>query len=213
MSDESKEAAREEVRGVSRREFLQGAAVGALTAGILTDRLGAAEATSGAFVGPGAVPMTLTIDGETRKVSLEPRVTLLDAMRNDLGVTGPKRVCDRGTCGACTVLLDGKPTYACSVLAIEAQGHRVETVASLGGPDALHPIQAAFVEHDALQCGFCTPGFVMATKALLDRDPSPDDEAIDRALGGNQCRCGTYAGMRRAVHQAAKAIGGGDGRG
>jgi aerobic-type carbon monoxide dehydrogenase small subunit (CoxS/CutS family) len=150
------------------------------------------------------VPIRLDVNGAPRNLSVEPRTTLLDALRDGLDLTGAKKVCDRGTCGACTVLLDGSPAYACSVLAIDAQGRKIATVEGLGGADgALHPLQAAFVEHDAQQCGFCTPGFVMAAKALIDRDPAPTDAAIDHALGGNVCRCGTYAGMRRAVKDGA----------
>lgn len=216
MSDSDRKDGRSR-SAVSRRDFLKGTTVGALTAGLVPGGLleAAEQETSPAtsFVGPGPVPMTLTVNGKPRKLRLEPRVTLLDALRNELDVTGPKRVCDRGTCGACTVLLDGRPVYACSVLAIEARGRTIETVEALGTPDSLHPVQAAFVENDALQCGFCTPGFVVAAKALLDANPLPDDAAIDRALGGNFCRCGTYAGIRRAVHRAARAGKGGPTRG
>lgn len=136
-------------------------------------------------------------------MKLDPRVTLLDALRNHLDLTGAKKVCDRATCGSCTVMLGGKAVYACSVLAIEAQEAEIQTVEGLGSVEKLHPIQAAFVEHDAQQCGFCTPGFVVAIKALLDRNPNPSWEEIQEGLGGNLCRCGTYAGMRRAVAQVA----------
>ncbi|HXK62023.1 MAG TPA: (2Fe-2S)-binding protein, partial [Acidobacteriota bacterium] len=151
------------------------------------------------ILGPGPVPVTLQVNGKSHRLQLEPRVTLLDVLRNHLDLTGTKEVCDRGTCGACTVLLDGKPVYACSVLAVDAQGKKIETIESLGTPEKLHPIQAAFVENDALQCGFCTPGFVMASKALLDRNPNPSREEIEKGLGGNLCRCGTYAGIRAAL--------------
>src|SRR5439155_16291469 len=118
-----------------------------------------------AIVGPGKVPMTLRVNGKSLQAELEPRVTLLDALRNHLDLTGAKKVCDRANCGACTVILDGKPVYSCTVLAIEAQGVEIQTVEGLGAPGSLHPLQAAFVENDAQQCGFCTPGFVMACKA------------------------------------------------
>lgn len=196
--------------GFSRRDFLRGsAAAGALGTGILgssvaldTEAAPRAEAGAG-LAGPGAVPMTFQINGEAHKATLEPRVTLLDALRNHLDLTGAKSVCDRGTCGACTVILDGKAVYACSVLAIEAQGRPIQTVEGLGRPNRLHPLQAAFVEHDAQQCGFCTPGFVMAAKALLDRNPHPTLDEVHHGLSGNFCRCGTYAGLRKAVLQAA----------
>jgi xanthine dehydrogenase YagT iron-sulfur-binding subunit len=193
-------------RGLSRRDFLRGGAAGALAGGLLPGALrgrddGApqpASSTDG-FVGPGPVAVRLTINGRHHDLSLEPRVTLLDALRDRLGVTGAKRVCDRGTCGACTVLLDGRTVYACSVLAIEAQGLAIETVESLGTPENLHPVQAAFIENDAQQCGFCTPGFVVATAALLRDNPNPTEEEAAHALGGNFCRCGTYAGIRKVV--------------
>lgn len=192
----------------SRRNFLKTGAATALTTGIVPAALVATGAEAATEVlGPGPVPIRLTVNGGVRELSLEPRTTLLEALRDALDLTGAKKVCDRGSCGACTVLLDGKPAYACAVLAIDASGRTIATVEGLSSTDdALHPLQGAFVEHDALQCGFCTPGFVMAAKALLDRDRSPTDAAIDRALGGNVCRCGTYAGMRRAVRQAADRL-------
>ena len=110
---------------------------------------------------------------------------------------------DRGECGACTVLLDGKPVYACNILAIDAQGKAITTVEALGTPEKLHPLQQAFVEHDASQCGFCTPGFVVASKALLDHHPNPTPEQIRHGLAGNFCRCGTYVGIRAAMTQMA----------
>jgi xanthine dehydrogenase YagT iron-sulfur-binding subunit len=200
-------------KGLSRRDFLRGsAAAGALGTGILGHGagIGGVEAAPRAevgvgIVGPGAVPMTFQINGETRQATLEPRVTLLDALRDHLDLTGAKKVCDRGTCGACTVILDGRTVYACSVLAIEAQGRPIQTVEGLGRPNKLHPLQAAFVEHDAQQCGFCTPGFLMAAKALLDQNPHPALADVHHGLSGNFCRCGTYAGMRQAVLAAADA--------
>jgi xanthine dehydrogenase YagT iron-sulfur-binding subunit len=159
--------------GFTRRDFLQGSAAGAL-----------AEAASGALVGPDALPMSFRINGEAYTARLEPRVTLLDALRNHLGLTGAKKVCDRTTCGACTVILDGRPVYACSMLAIEAQGRDIQTIEGLGTPDGLHPLQAAFVENDAQQCGFCTPGFVMACKAFVDAHPNPTEEQINEGAAG-----------------------------
>lgn len=189
----------------SRRAFLRGsAAAGAVSTGLLPGFLEDAEAQEGPEIaGPGPVDMAFRINGKAYVATLEPRVTLLDALRNHLDLTGAKKVCDRGTCGACTVLMNGQPVYACSVLAIEAQGQDLTTVEGLGSPADMHPIQQAFVDHDAQQCGFCTPGFVVACAALLDRHPQPDRDTVHRELGGNLCRCGTYAGIRAAVAQAA----------
>jgi xanthine dehydrogenase YagT iron-sulfur-binding subunit len=194
---------------LSRRDFLKVSGITLtvpLIAGPRVLRVAGAEVK---VFGPGKVPMTFTINGRTYRAELEPRVTLLDALRNAFDLTGAKRVCDRGTCGACTVLLDGKPVYACSVLAIEAQGRAITTVEGLMQEGRLHPIQQAFIENDALQCGFCTPGFVVACKALLDRTPNPTPEDLVRGLGGNLCRCGTYVGIRAAIAQAARMQRGG----
>jgi xanthine dehydrogenase YagT iron-sulfur-binding subunit len=154
--------------------------------------------------GPGNVPIELTINGKSSKLEVEPRVTLLDALRDNLDLTGAKRVCDRGECGACTVLIDNKTAYACSVLAIEAQGRQITTIESLMTGGKLHPIQQAFVDHDASQCGFCTPGFIVSCKAFLDKHPHPSAEDIRRGLSGNLCRCGTYAGIREVVTQTTR---------
>lgn len=201
--------------GLSRREFLRGgAAVGVLGVGFLGGGIrvveakaaaGGSAALGGEVVGPGALPMTFQINGAPFKATLEPRVTLLEALRDHLDITGAKKVCDRGACGACTVVLDGKAVYSCSVLAIEAQGQPIETVEGLGRPVRLHPLQAAFVENGATGCGVCTPGFVMAAKALLDRNPHPTEDEVHHGLAGNLCRCGSYAGVSKAVLQAADA--------
>lgn len=190
--------------GISRRDFFKSGTTGALTTGLLGQgqMLGeTAETTE--ILGPGPVAIKLSVNGKVRRLQVEPRVTLLDALRNELDLTGAKRVCDRATCGACTVLLDGQAVYACSVLAIEAQGKQIDTVEGLGSQDKLHPLQEAFVEHDAQQCGFCTPGFVMASKNLLEQNPNPSPADIEKALGGNLCRCGTYVGLRKAIMDVA----------
>jgi xanthine dehydrogenase YagT iron-sulfur-binding subunit len=201
--------------GLSRRQFLRGgAAAGALgSAGLLVGEMAEAAAKKPAhappveegmeILGPGPVPVRLRINGQPVDLRLEPRTTLLDALREELELTGAKRVCDRGTCGACTVILDAKPVYACSLLAIDVQRVPIWTIESLSRPGVVHPLQAAFVEHDAQQCGFCTPGFVMAAKALLDEIPNPTLKEVHHGLSGNFCRCGTYAGMREAVLAAA----------
>jgi xanthine dehydrogenase YagT iron-sulfur-binding subunit len=199
-----KETATGSASGLSRRDFLK--ISGVTAAAPLVAHAGALAAVEDEVPaqGPGKTPVTLTVNGKKLSANLEPRVTLLDALRDQFDLTGAKRVCDRGTCGACTVLLDGKAVYACSLLAIDMQGRQITTVEGLGEPGKLHPIQQAFVDNDAQQCGFCTPGFVVATKAFLDQHPNPTIEQIKHGLGGNFCRCGTYAGMRAAVMQAAK---------
>ncbi len=200
-----------EKTALTRRDFLRGAGVtvsGGLLVGTQVAK-GAQTPATAAVAGPGAVPITLRVNGKVRQLKLEPRVTLLEALRNELDLTGAKNVCDRAVCGACTMLIDRKPVYACTVLAIEAQGHDVTTIEGLGTEDKLHPVMAAFVEHDAQQCGFCTPGFVVACTAFLERNPNPTMEDIEKGLGGNLCRCGTYAGVREAVLKAAKTMKGG----
>src|SRR2546428_11498251 len=190
--------------GVSRREFLKisGISVGVpLVAGPKVVRAAGQEVP---VYGPGKVAMEFIINGQQQKASLEPRVTLLDALRDQFELTGAKRVCDRAECGACTVLMDNKPVYACSLLAIEAQHKPITTVEALMQAGKLHPVQQAFVENDGSQCGFCTPGFVVSCKAFLDKHPHPTPEDIRRGLSGNLCRCGTYDGIRKAIAHVAQ---------
>lgn len=203
------EKQRSKTGSLSRRDFLKVSGITLTVPLVVGPRVLKVAGAEVKVFGPGKVPMTFTINGKTYRAELEPRVTLLDALRNEFDLTGAKRVCDRGTCGACTVLLDGKPVYACSVLAIEAQGKAITTVEGLMQDGKLHPIQQAFIENDALQCGFCTPGFVVACKALLDRIPNPTPEDLVVGLGGNLCRCGTYVGIRAAIAQAARMQRGG----
>ena len=185
---------------VSRRTFLKTVGVGAAATGLVTPAPRAAEAS---VLGPDAVPLRLTVNGATHAVTVEPRVTLLRALRNHLGLTGAKEVCERGACGACTVLFDGEPVCACLMLAVDAVGHEITTVEGLGTPEKLSPVQAAFAECDAFQCGFCTPGFVVASTALLKKQPNPGLAEIKAGLSGNLCRCGTYSRIVEAVHKAA----------
>ncbi|HET7747139.1 MAG TPA: (2Fe-2S)-binding protein [Vicinamibacteria bacterium] len=188
--------------GVSRRTFIKTAGVGAAATGLV----GAAPAGAPpAVLGPDAVPITLKVNGAARQLTVEPRVTLLRALRNHLDLTGAKEVCDRGGCGACTVLVDGKAVASCLMLAVDAEGREITTVEGLGTPEKMSPVQAAFVECDALQCGFCTPGFVVAATALLKSNPSPSLPEIKQGLSGNLCRCGTYSRVFEAVQKAAKA--------
>jgi xanthine dehydrogenase YagT iron-sulfur-binding subunit len=194
--------------GVSRRGFLKGIGVGSVATGLLAP--GAAESASldsGELVGPGAFPVSLNVNGQDRQVNLEPRVTLLDALRNRMDLTGCKKVCDRGTCGACTVLVEGHPVYSCSLLALEAVGRKITTIEGLGTPEKMNAVQKAFVEHDAQQCGFCTPGFVTACTAFVRRNPNASPSEVMRSLGGNLCRCGTYAGMLMVAADAAQMKG------
>ena len=189
---------------VTRRTFLKTAGVGAVATGVVGIGAGAAiEAPP--ILGPGAVPLSLRVNGTVRKISVEPRATLLDALRDSLDLTGAKPGCERGACGACTVLADGEPVVSCLMLAADAEGHEITTVEGLGSPEALSPVQAAFVECDALQCGFCTPGLVVAATALLKRNPDPSLAEIKEGLAGNLCRCGTYGRVFEAVGKAARA--------
>lgn len=192
----------EEPQGVSRRTFLKTAGVGAAASSLLG---AAAPPAAAQILGPDAVNLALTVNGVLRTVSVEPRVTLLRVLRNQLDLTGAKEVCDRGACGACTVLLDGEPVCSCLLLAADAAGHQITTVEGLGTPDKLSPLQAAFVECDALQCGFCTPGFVVSGTAFLGKNPAPGLEEIKDGLSGNLCRCGSYPRIFEAVQKAARA--------
>jgi xanthine dehydrogenase YagT iron-sulfur-binding subunit len=203
----SKPADGKSPQGVSRRLFLKTVGVGAATTGLAGAAADMARAAPAAILGPGPIPLSLTINGATHTVSVEPRVTLVRALRNHLGLTGAKEVCERGACGGCTVLLDGEPICACMMLAVDAVGHEITTVEGLGTPERMSPVQAAFVEADALQCGFCTPGFVVATTALLRKNPNPSLDEIKAGLAGNLCRCGTYSRIFGAVQLAAKRKG------
>ncbi len=212
MKNKKEKGRKREADGVSRRDFLKGAGV-AVSGSVLAGETRAAAAPAGeaGVVGPGETPITLRVNGQTKRLNLEPRVTLLDALRDRLDITGAKRVCDRGVCGACTMLVDGQPVYGCTMLAIEAEGHDVTTIEHFSQGGKLHPVMSAFVEHDAQQCGFCTPGFVMACIAFLQSHPNPSQEDIRKNLGGNLCRCGTYAGIREAVMEAAQTMRAGNG--
>jgi xanthine dehydrogenase YagT iron-sulfur-binding subunit len=189
--------------GVSRRAFLKSVGIGAAATGLVHAAPVGVSVAATTVLGPDPVPLELTINGARVTVTVEPRVTLLRALRNHLGLTGAKEVCERGACGGCTVLFDGEPICACLMLAVDAVGHEIDTVEGLGTPEKLSPVQAAFVECDALQCGFCTPGFVVASTALLRKNPNPSLEEIKAGLAGNLCRCGTYSRIFEAVQKAA----------
>jgi xanthine dehydrogenase YagT iron-sulfur-binding subunit len=190
--------------GVSRRDFLKISGISVAVPLVAGPKMVMAAGEEVPVHGPGKVPMEFMINGKSLKASLEPRVTLLDALRDQFELTGAKRVCDRAECGACTVLIDNKPVYACSVLAIEAQRKAITTIEALTQDAKLHPVQQAFVENDASQCGFCTPGFVVACKAFLDKHPRPSAEDVRRGLSGNLCRCGTYHGIQQVIAQMAE---------
>lgn len=200
---------------VSRRAFLKGAlAASAISQGLTRAEAALAEppvlapSPSTATLS-GRVDVTLDINGTARAVSLEPRTTLLSALRVHLDppLTGTKEVCAQGNCGACTVLVDGRPVYACLQLAVACQGKVVRTVEGLGTPEDLSPVQQAFCEHDALMCGFCTPGFVVAATACVERNPSAGLDEIKERLAGNLCRCGTYPHIFAAVAAAGARVG------
>jgi len=190
----------------SRRTFLKSLGTAAATAATAQVTSVAAElekANHEKIVGPNAVPVTLTVNGEKLKLLIEPRVTLLDALRNYSSLTGAKEGCDRASCGACTVLLGDTPIYSCQKLAIEAQGVEITTVEGLAKDGKLSKVQAAFIEKDALQCGYCTPGFVMSVTALLKKNFHPTADDVKHACAGNLCRCGCHPHILQAALKAA----------
>ena len=190
-----------------RRKFLKGVGIAGAGAAIADHLWTEAEAQEKQGTLSGNVKIALDVNGTARDVQVEPRTTLLNALRNHLepAVTGPKLVCDVGTCGACTVLLDGKPAYSCLVLAVDATNRKITTVEGLGSPESPNAVQAAFVAQDALMCGFCTPGFVTTISAYLKKNPNPSLEEVREACKGNFCRCGTYPRVFEAALAAAKS--------
>mgnify|MGYP001129677528 CR=1 FL=1 len=160
------------------------------------------------FRGPGRVPVALRVNGERFEVYIEPRRTLLSVLREELELTGAKQGCGEGNCGACTVMLDGETVYACLTLAIACEGREIRTVEGLAQGGQLHAVQAAFVEHDGYQCGFCTPGQIVSAVALLEQNPQPSEQEVRREMAGNLCRCGAYPNIAAAVLAAAGEEGG-----
>jgi xanthine dehydrogenase YagT iron-sulfur-binding subunit len=158
--------------------------------------------------GPGAGRVALTVNGQPRELRIEPRVSLLDALREHLGLTGSKKGCDQGTCGACTVLVDGRRVLGCLTLAVTCEGHEVTTIEGLASEAGLHPMQAAFVTHDAFQCGYCTPGQIMSAVALLEEGHAASDAEIREWMSGNICRCAAYPNIRAAIREVRDAAGG-----
>ena len=186
---------------LSRREFLRISGIAASVPLVVGPTVVKVEGQEVAIHGPGTVPISLNANGKAFNAQLEPRVTLLDALRETFDITGPKRVCDRGECGACTVLIDNRAVYSCTTLAIEAQGKQIVTAEGLGGSGQPHAVQAAFVNNDAQQCGFCTPGFTVATKAFLEKHANASEQEIAYGICGNLCRCGTYRGIHGVAAQ------------
>jgi len=149
--------------------------------------------------------IVLKVNGEPYEVAVEPRMTLLDVLRDNLGLTGTKKACDLGNCGSCTVLLDGKPVVSCLLLAVDTRGRDILTIEGLAKNGQLHPLQQAFVDYTALQCGFCTPGMLLSAKALLDSNPEPTEEEVKEAISGNLCRCTGYGNIVEAILKVARS--------
>jgi len=198
----------ESTKKVSRRSFLKTAGGTALGSTLLASLPPAvkdsfAEETNDEL-SPGTVPLTFRVNGERKWLKVDPRDTLLHVLRNQIGLTGTKMTCNRGQCGACTVLLDGEAVYSCHMLALDAEGRDVTTVEGLLAGEALHPIQQAFVDHDGLQCGFCTSGQIMAAQGLLNRYPNPTRDQVLEGMSGNLCRCSAYPNILKSVLSMAK---------
>jgi len=194
-------------RGVSRRSFLKGSAVVGIATTGLDAAAGAVRPTRPASFGPGEHEIALLVNGSEQKVVVETRTTLLDALRDGLDLTGAKKICDRGSCGGCTVLMDGQAVNACLTLAMDAVGSKLTTVESLTDKDTVHPLVQNFVQCDAMQCGFCTPGMVMSSLACLQKRGKPTVEQMKHDLSGNLCRCGTYGRVMEAIERTAQAGG------
>lgn len=212
MSDDQERKNKTTRHDPSRRKFLKGVGVAGAGAALADHLIGsektiASESNAGPDAVAGSVNIVLDVNGGKRNVTVEPRTTLLNALRNhaEPPVTGPKLVCDMGTCGACTVLMDGKNVYSCLVLAVDAVGKKLTTVEGLGSPENMNAVQSAFVEHDGMMCGFCTPGFITTISAYLKKNPNPSLAEVREACKGNFCRCGTYPRVFEAALAAAKA--------
>ncbi len=201
------DAADDKRAGVTRRSFIQTAGLSA-AAGALQQGARAAsdppDTVDGVrIIGPDPVPVTLRVNGTPMKTTVDPATTLLDALRVNLGLTGSKEVCDRGACGGCSVLVDGRLTVSCMMLAVDAQDVEITTIEGLADGDRLDPIQEAFIRHDALQCGYCTPGMIIAARALLNTNSRPTLDEIKAGLSGNLCRCAAYPNIFNAVLEAS----------
>ena len=200
---------------ISRRNFLKGVGTGTVAATVAPSVLIGSEKSADAQAGDAVANATiqLNINGKSYQIEVEARTTLLTVLRDgidtsgsNIDLTGAKLICDRGECGGCTVMVDGKAVYACMMLAIDAQGKEITTVEGLADGDDLHPVQDAFIQHDAMMCGFCTPGFIVSSAALLNENSSPTLEEIKVGLSGNTCRCGTYPFIFDAVKTASRKM-------
>ncbi len=191
---------------LSRRAFFKGAGASALSASLAQSAAEAAPA-SPPVLGPAPSPLSLSINGRTVTVQVDPATTLAELLRNHLGMTGTKIGCDRGACSACTVWLDGEVVASCMTLAFDARDRKVTTIEGLAKGEELHPVQRAFVENDAMQCGFCTPGMVMSCAALIERNPKCTLDDVKQAVSGHLCRCGTYPNVFKATLAAAQGGG------
>jgi xanthine dehydrogenase YagT iron-sulfur-binding subunit len=204
------ENSRKKKKTVTRRAFLQSLSGGAVGAGVASRVLG--KEPRSIQSGPGEMEVfsskkiALTVNGKKVGFETEPGETLLQVLRDRLRLTGTKRTCNRGECGGCTVLLDGKPVYSCHILAIQAEGKDILTIEGLASGDKLHPVQQAFIDKDSYQCGFCTPGFIMSSVALLSKNKQPSLDEIKAGLAGNLCRCGNYQKIHAAVAAASDAM-------
>ncbi len=195
--------------GISRRTFIKGAGLTTVGAIALQNGVMASpheKEETQKDIGPDAVAITMNINGRVRKLNIEPRATLATALREELQLTGTKIVCDRGSCSACTVWLDDTPVNACMTFAMDVGDKQVTTIEGLAKDGELHPIQEAFIEHDASQCGYCTPGMIMSTAHLLSKNSNPTIDDVKHATRGNYCRCGTYPHVFEATLSAAKKM-------
>lgn len=198
--------------GITRRGFLKGAGLSAAGTALLdgVQAFGREAATAGQAgiteLGPDRFPVKLRVNGTEHALQIEPRTTLAEALRIQLGMTGTKIICDRGACSGCTVWLDKMPVNSCMMLAVDAIGHDVTTIEGLSLDGETHPLHTSFVKHDAMQCGFCTPGMVMSCAALLEKNAHPSEQDVRRAISGNLCRCGTYPRVFAATLEAADNI-------
>lgn len=196
-------------RGLTRRRFLQGLSTATAAWPLVTSLWRDGQAATASFgEGQAIRHVTLKVNGAVYRLELEPRRTLADVIRKELGLTGTKVVCDHASCGACSVLLAGRTVFSCHLLAVQADGQAIETIEGLADGEQLHPIQEAFIRYDAYQCGFCTPGMIMAIKGALTRNPRATREQLQQAIAGNLCRCAAYNHILDAALAAAPQMGG-----